>query len=395
MPIRPRWKKGVGRLGFPAIRTCQVESGFPAGRRGAIAIGVVGAAVVAVCLAMVVRVQAEESTGESRPGVPPANPSTARAAPAKPTVAGNAVVAAKSARRNAPGRPVKVAAIAIGFGGVYEAKLRLAVEHLEAAGRRGVDIACLPEEFAGTTAEPIPGPTTRQVGRLAKQHRMYVVCPIREQAGNEQFNTAVLIDRRGEVVGKYRKVYVFWGEGLVPGRDGVPTFDTDFGRIAMLTCFDLNFAELWHDAELRGAEIVFWPSAYGGGSPLSAYAMLHQYHVVAVGDGNLIDATGTTLSGPDVERPLAGQTIATFDLDRTFIHTNFNEAKVQKLLKEHAGEVVLEKFFAAEAWYLLRAVKPNVEVRALCKKYGIETLREYRHRSRRQIDEARKSGKPI
>jgi hypothetical protein len=105
--------------------------------------------------------------------------------------------------------------------------------------------------------------------------------------------------------------------------------------------------------------------------------------------------TGTTLSGKDVEKPLAGQTIATLDLDRTFVHTNFQEDNVRRLLAEHPGEVVLEKFFAAEAWYLLRAVKPGVEVRKLCKKYGIETLREYRHRSRKQIDAARKDGKPI
>ncbi len=303
--------------------------------------------------------------------------------------------AAPGDREKLPGRRVKVAAIAIGFGGQYEAKMKLAREHLEAAGRSGVDIACLPEEFAGTTAEPIPGPTTDAIASFARKHKMYVVCPIREQAGKEQFNTAVLLDREGKVAGRYRKVFVYWDEGLVPSREGVRVFDADFGRIAILTCFDLNFAELWHQAELMGAEIVLWPSAYGGGSPLNAYAMLHQYYVVPVGAGNLIDITGKTLEGGDVRKPLPGQTVATFDLDRTFIHTNFNEQKVKRLLDEHKGEVELEKFYDAESWYLLRAVKPGVKVRDLCRKYQIESLREYRHRSRRQIDEARKTGKPI
>jgi predicted amidohydrolase len=298
-------------------------------------------------------------------------------------------------REKLPGRRVKVAAIAIGCGGEYEAKMKLARDHLEVAGTSGVDIACLPEEFAGFKAEPIPGPTTDAIGALARKHKMYVVCPIREQAGKEQFNTAVLLDREGKVAGRYRKIYVFWGEGLIPGRDAVRAFDTDFGRIGIFTCFDLNFAELWHQAELQGVEMVLWPSAYAGGSPLNAYAALHQYYVVAVGAGNLIDVTGRTLEGPEVQKPLPGLSIATFDLDRTFVHTNFNEAKVQKLLKEHQGEVELEKSYEPEAWYLLRAAKPGVRVRELLKQYQIESLREYRHRSRRQIDEARKAGKPV
>ena len=298
-------------------------------------------------------------------------------------------------REALPGRQVRVAAIAIGFGGDHDAKLKLAVEHLHAAGKRGVDVACLPEEFAGFSAEPIPGPTTRAVAALARKHRMYVICPIREQCAGEQFNTAVLLDREGRVAGSYRKVFVFWGEGLVPSRDGVKLFDTDFGRIAILTCFDLNFAEIWHQAELQGAEIVFWPSAYGGGMPLNANAMLHNYYVVAVGAGNLVDLTGKTLEAPRVETPCPGQFIATLDLDRTLIHTNFNEEKVQRLLREHKDEVEMEKSFDVEAWYLLRALKPGVRVRDLCRQYQIETLRDYRHRSRRQIDEARKTGKRI
>ncbi|GAG49348.1 unnamed protein product, partial [marine sediment metagenome] len=83
-------------------------------------------------------------------------------------------------REKLPGRQVKVAAICIGFGGEHDAKLRLAIEHLHTAGKNGVDIACLPEEFAGTKAEPIPGPTTKAVAKLAKRYNMYVICPIRE-----------------------------------------------------------------------------------------------------------------------------------------------------------------------------------------------------------------------
>ena len=292
-----------------------------------------------------------------------------------------------------PGRPVKVATIAIGFGGQREAKVKQALDQLETAGKAGVDIACLPEEFAGTEAEPVPGPTTEAVGKVARQHGMYVICPIREQAGGQQYNTAVLLDRQGKVAGYYRKVFVYWGEGVHCSTDGVKVFETDFGKISILTCFDLNFAELWQQCDNLGAEIVFWPSAYEGGSPLNAFASLYHYYVVPVGNGDMIDATGQPVK--NAASPRGGQKIATLDLDRTFIHSNFNENKVPKLVREHAGEVEIEHTYGAEAWWLLRAVKPGVRVRDLCRQYGIETLRDYQHRSRQQINEARTAGRRI
>jgi len=74
---------------------------------------------------------------------------------------------------------------------------------------------------------------------------------------------------------------------------------------------------------------------------------------------------------------------------------NFNDKKVANLLREHQGEVVQERFLDMESWYVLRSLKPGVLVRDLCKQYQIETLREYRHRSRTQIHDARKQSKKI
>jgi len=299
-------------------------------------------------------------------------------------------------REKLPGRQVKVAAICIGFGGKHDVKLKMAIEHLHTAGKNGVDIACLPEEFAGTEAEPVGGPTTQAVAELAEKYNMYVICPIREQAGDEQYNTAVLIDRKGKVAGYYRKIFVFWGEGLHLSTEGVRAFDTDFGRISILTCFDLNYPELWGQCDDLDVDIVFWPSAYGGGPPLNAFAILYHYYIVPVGAGNIIDNTGKTFE--KVEKPCAKQFIATLDLDRAFAHQDFNREKVEKMLAEHNGEIEVERNINDEdlaPWWLFKAVKPGVSVRELLKKYEIETLREYQHRSRKQINEARKKGERI
>lgn len=311
----------------------------------------------------------------------------------------SAVAGEEGLRPSLPGRCVKVATIAIGRLGnrdkkQHDQKLQLAIEHLETAGQQGVDIACLPEEFAGTTPEPIPGPTSQAAAGLAKKYRMYVACPLCEQAEDgREYNTIILLNRSGEVQGRYREVFIWWGENLNPGRDGVPVFDTDFGRIALLDCFDTNFDEVWQQAERQGAEMVVWAGGYGGGLPLNGYAMIHNYYIVSAGWGNMIDILGKTIE--NVEKPRPQQFIATLDLDRTLIHKDFNQKKVARLLQEHPSEIAQEQPLDMEGWYLLRAIKPGVRVRELCRQYEIETLREYRHRSREQINDARLKDKRI
>ncbi len=284
---------------------------------------------------------------------------------------------------------IKVSAIAIGSNGDYRSKLALALGHLKTSGEFGVDIACLPEIFAGNHPEPIPGPITDAVGKLARQYGMYVICPIVEDDQDKQYNTVVLIGRKGEIVGSYRKVFVFWGENLSPSQFGVKYFVTDIGRICILTCFDINFPELWQCADDLGAEIVFWPSAYGGGMPLNAFAELYHYYIVPVGAGNIIDVTGKEM---DCQNPREQHFIATLDLDRVFIHDNYTQEKVQKMLLDYKGKVEIEQRYNMEAWTLIRSVDSTVSVRQLCQKYQIETLRQYQHRSRLQINRVRECG---
>ena len=296
-------------------------------------------------------------------------------------------------RDKLPGRQVRISAICIGFGGDHDKKLALAVENLHAAGKNGVDIACLPEEFAGTSAEPIPGPTTAAIAELAKQYNMYIICPIREQAPDAQYNTAVLIDRKGQIIGYYRKVFVFWGEGLQCSTEGVKVFDLDFGRISILTCFDANFPELWRQCYDEDVDVIFWPSAYGGGIVLNGYAMIHNYYIVPVGWGNIIDITGRDLQ--DLQQPTAAQFIATIDLDRTIIHKDFNKDKLDTLLKDYRDRIVVEEDCKMEGWWRLKSVAPGLRVRNVLAKYKIETLSQYRRRSRTEINQARKSNKRI
>ena len=309
------------------------------------------------------------------------------------------VTARQPDRATLPGRPIKVASLCLGMVRAdqtpeqREARERLVLEYLEEAGRKGADIACTTEDFISKKAEPVPGPITRLMAQQAAKHRMYVLCNVRELHEGEPFNSAVLIDREGNIAGRYRKVYPWFGEGSVPGREGVPVFETDFGKIAALTCFDSNFPELWNEADMKGAEVVFWLSGGGGGVWVNAYATLHNYYVFAVGNGQVADKTGEKFT--PVDRPRPGLFLATVDLDRTFAHGNFNSAKIKRMLAEHKKEVELERHYKTENWYLLRAIQPGVRVRDLFRQYDIEVLRDYRNRSRRLIEQARRQRKPM
>lgn len=150
---------------------------------------------------------------------------------------------------------------------------RVASALVEEAGKRGADIVCLAEysmsEHDTKSGEPIaqrvPGPATETLAAIAAKHRMYVIAPLVEDDGKAKpFNTAVLIDRQGKIVGKYRKTHLCLpghAEGVcyLPG-DELPVFQTDFGTIAITICMDIHYPEVYTALALKGAEIIFWPS---------------------------------------------------------------------------------------------------------------------------------------
>ncbi|HWR54147.1 MAG TPA: carbon-nitrogen hydrolase family protein [Bryobacteraceae bacterium] len=110
-------------------------------------------------------------------------------------------------------------------------------------------------------AQPIPGPLTAMLSELARRHRAYIVTTLEEVDAGLVYNTAVLIDRQGRIAGKYRKVHLPTMEaedGVTPGSD-YPVFDTDFGRVGILTCWDNWFIEPARILRLKGAEILFFP----------------------------------------------------------------------------------------------------------------------------------------
>jgi len=163
---------------------------------------------------------------------------------------------------------------------------------VEEAGKKGCDIVCLGEgiNMVGIKgnpgydriAEPIPGPTTNRLGELARKYHMYIVAALDELEGGTVYNTGVLIDRSGNVAGRYHKVYLPREEiegGATPG-NSYPVFDTDFGRIGIMICWDVQYVDPARALAVQGAEIVFLPIWDGVGTLIRARAIENQVYLV-------------------------------------------------------------------------------------------------------------------
>lgn len=169
-----------------------------------------------------------------------------------------------------PSRKVRLATVHFRpHGKSAEANRQAYVKFIEEAARQKADLVVLGETLtyvsAGKTyaeaAEPIPGPSTAFFGQLAKKHGLYLVPGLLERSGHLVYNVSVLIGPDGEIVGKYRKVTLpdgEWKGGVAPGRD-YPVFDTRFGKVGMMICYDGFFPEVARQLTLNGAEVIAWP----------------------------------------------------------------------------------------------------------------------------------------
>jgi predicted amidohydrolase len=190
------------------------------------------------------------------------------------------------------GRNVRLAAVHFRpqAGQTSGDKCRLFAPLIAGAAKQRADLVVLPETltFYGTgrplvdCAEPIPGPSTEYFGGLARQYELYIVAGLVERDRHLVYNVAVLIGPDGKLVGKYRKVCLPRDEiaaGVAPGND-YPVFETRFGKVGLMVCYDGFFPEVARQLSNRGAEVIAWP--VWGCNPNLASARACENHVYVV-----------------------------------------------------------------------------------------------------------------
>jgi predicted amidohydrolase len=185
-------------------------------------------------------------------------------------------------------------------------------------------------------AQSIPGPSTAELGKLARSKNSYVVAGVIEREGTTVYNSAVLIDRQGNLVGTYRKVHLPRQEvegGMTPGNT-YPVFRTDFGTVGLMVCYDVFFADPARALTLKGSELLLMPIE-GGVEPLGkARAIENRVFLAASGSTNyptyILDPDGEVLAQA---REQGRAAIATIDLNRRYIHPHRGDMR-QRYVKE-------------------------------------------------------------
>ena len=116
-------------------------------------------------------------------------------------------------------------------------------------------------------AEPVPGPTTKLFSRLAKELNVVIILNLFEREGNHTYDTSPVLDVDGILLGITRMIHIteypcFHERGYYhPGDQGVPVYDTKYGKIGVAICYDRHYPEYMRALGLKGAEIVFIPQA--------------------------------------------------------------------------------------------------------------------------------------
>lgn len=186
-----------------------------------------------------------------------------------------------------------------------------AISKIEEAVNRGASIVCTQELFAShypcqtadpkffDLAEPIPGPATEKLGKLAKSRKISIIASIFERrAAGVYHNTAVIIGENGEIAGRYRKMHIpddprFYEKYyFTPGDLGFSAHRTATATVGTLVCWDQWFPEAARLTAMAGAQIIFYPTAIGWwhGEPVAvrpiqreAWETIQRSHAIANG----------------------------------------------------------------------------------------------------------------
>jgi predicted amidohydrolase len=224
-----------------------------------------------------------------------------------PVLAAGASVKTRSTSNRPPGKVI-VGTVMQSFWGKYPGlqnrldQLTGIVDQMAAQAKtkynRGLDLAILPETSITGEAEgdalarsvPFAGQVQDVFTRKAREHGCYIVVPTYLLDSKEKklcSNAAVLVGRKGEVMGTYRKIHLVVSlergtmeGGSTPG-DALPVFDCDFGKLGIQICYDMDFADGWTELARKGAELIAWPTQSPQTSQPAFRAREHRCYIVS------------------------------------------------------------------------------------------------------------------
>lgn len=254
------------------------------------------------------------------------------------------------------------------------------------------DIICLPEFFPFSNIEKTnisweeklktSSEVLDKFSNYAKQNNCYIICPVYTNENGKIYNSAVVFDRKGSRLGEYRKIYVTEGEiadGISPGPADPPVFQTDFGKIGIQICFDVMWDDSWKKLREKGAEIVFFPSAFAAGQMINAKAWQNMYVVVSSTQkdtSKISDFTGEVIS--QTGRWNRNFICAPVNLEKVFLHTWPVYKHFEEIKKKYGRKIQITTFHEEE-WSIIESLSSDVFIADILKEFNLRSKKDFLH----------------
>jgi len=248
------------------------------------------------------------------------------------------------------------------------------------------DILCLPETFAFSNvadryqlreaAEAFSGTLFAPLRNFAGLHKCYLICPTYILKNDSVYNAAVLINRKGEIVGEYLKMHPAESEieaGIRPGPLDPPVFEADFGKIGIQICYDVKWDDGWSRLKQQGAEIIFWPSAYPAGKEICSKAWQHQVYVVSStrkGITRICDISGEVIANTGFWQP--NYTCAPVNPEKVLIPTWPYVSEFPAIIQKYNKKINI-RTFDEEEWTIIESLDAELKIEGIISEFGLKT----------------------
>jgi beta-ureidopropionase len=280
---------------------------------------------------------------------------------------------------------------------------------VDQAADLGSDLVAFPEMSTTDGAadpwqfEPVDGPSLAAISQKARQRGIYVVFPFLTLENGCRYNSSLLIGRDGTLQGQYHKYFpVHWelDQGILPGT-ATPVFKTDFGRVGLSICFDINYWEVGMGFCTNQAELVIWSSMWEGSRHLTRWAIEFGFAMGAVCSRHamFVDLIGREIAG--VQRPsldplhAAPLLKARLDLDQRLLHHDFNMDLLPPLFAKYGPTLASVEHRPQECLVVINSLLPGRSTDDLIEEFHLEPMRDYAARVRRDRQLALEGKYPI